>query len=185
MKIFGIGFHKTGTTSLAQALKMLGFSVTGPNGINDPNIADNARALIQTLVTQYDAFQDNPWPIFYKELVQEVPDGKFILTYRDPKKWIHSQVRHFGKNETPMRRWIYGKGCPEGNESVYLKRYQQHNRDVVEHFKKLNKPLLIMNLEKGHGWGKLCSFLDFPQPDAPFPHANKAEARERSLVQRP
>ena len=49
MKIFGIGFHKTGTTSLAQALKMLGFSVTGPNGINDPNIADNARYLIQRL----------------------------------------------------------------------------------------------------------------------------------------
>jgi UDP-N-acetylmuramate-alanine ligase len=38
-KVFCIGFHKTGTTSLAVALKTLGYRVTGPNGVHDPDIA--------------------------------------------------------------------------------------------------------------------------------------------------
>lgn len=183
MKIFCIGFHKTGTTSLAQALKYLGFSVTGPNGVNDPNIAKNAQELIDNLIPKFDAFQDNPWPLFYKQLCREYPDAKFILTYRDPEKWIASQVRHFGQQETPMRRWIYGVGCPEGNESIYLKRYKKHNRDVVAYFKKKRQPLLILNLERGDGWKQLCSFLDMPQPTVEFPHANKAEVREQILAQ--
>ena len=29
-KVFGIGFHKTATTSLAKALSYLGYRVTGP-----------------------------------------------------------------------------------------------------------------------------------------------------------
>lgn len=184
MKIFCIGFHKTGTTSLAQALRILGFTVTGPNGVNDPDIARNASGLIKSLVNDYDAFQDNPWPIFYKELYQDFPDAKFILTCRNPEKWINSQVRHFGRQETPMRKWIYGKGCPEGNESIYLQRYQKHNRDVKAYFRKKRKPLLVLDLEKGDGWNKLCPFLNLPVPDASFPHANKADARERFLAQR-
>lgn len=181
MKIFGIGFHKTGTTSLARALELLGFSVTGPNGVRDPDIANNAPLLVRQLVHQFDAFQDNPWPIFYRELYEMFPEGKFILTYRNPKKWIESQVRHFGKAETPMRQWIYGKGCPEGNEDIYLARYKKHNQDVADFFKKKNKKLLIMNLEENNGWQKLCPYLGVSQPTQPFPHANKADVREARL----
>ena len=184
MKVFCIGFHKTGTTSLAQALTHLGLKVTGPNGVKDPNIAVNALPLALELVPKFDAFQDNPWPILYKELYQEFPDAKFILTYRDPEAWIKSQIRHFGEKSTPMREWIYGVGCPAGNEAVYLKRYRDHYHEVAEFFKKRRKPLLVMNLEKGDAWEKLCPHLGLPIPDQPFPHANKAESRERFLAGR-
>lgn len=40
IKMFGIGFYKTGTKSLAEVLKRLGYPVTGPNGNRDPDIAD-------------------------------------------------------------------------------------------------------------------------------------------------
>jgi hypothetical protein len=40
-KVFCVGFHKTGTTSLALALEILDYRVAGPTGINDPNIAKN------------------------------------------------------------------------------------------------------------------------------------------------
>ena len=83
-KVFGIGFHKTGTTSLALALRQLGYSVTGPNGVNDPNISQNARALVRDLVDQFDAFQDNPWPILFRELDEWYPNSKFVLTLREP-----------------------------------------------------------------------------------------------------
>ena len=152
--------------------------------MKDPDIASNALAIALQLVDQFDAFQDNPWPILYRELYERFPDEKYILTYRDPEKWIKSQVRHFARQETPMRQWIYGKGCPEGNEAIYLRRYQQHNRDVAAFFKKKKKKLLIMNFEKGDGWDKLCSYLDVDKPDCPFPHANKAEAREQMLARR-
>lgn len=101
-KVFCIGFHKTGTTSMAVALRQLGYRVTGPNGINDPNIEKNVISMAYSLAEDFDAFQDNPWPILYKELDARFQGSKFILTLRSPGSWIKSQVNHFGKMETPM-----------------------------------------------------------------------------------
>lgn len=177
-KVFCIGFHKTGTTSIAVALARLGYRVTGPNGVNDPNIESNVLPMALALVDRYDAFQDNPWPIIYKELDQRFPGSKFILLLRDPDTWIKSQISHFGRTETPMRKWIYGVGCPEGNESIYLDRYRAHNLDVQAHFASRPEDLLIMDLAKGDGWEKLCPFLGAAHPGTKFPHVNKAKDRE-------
>ena len=54
-KVFCIGFHKTGTTSMAVALKQLGYKVTGPNGVNDPDIEKNVRSMAYNLVDEFDA----------------------------------------------------------------------------------------------------------------------------------
>ena len=185
-KVFGIGFHKTGTTSLALAFRQLGYSVTGPNGAFDRNISRNAPALARGLVEQFDAFQDNPWPILFRELDEWYPNSKFVLTLRDPDRWIRSQVQHFGTRVTPMRTWIYGKGCPAGNEDLYVERFQRHNREVLEHFRDRHNDLVTMDFSKGDGWEKLAPFLGKAVPEAPFPHAYSAEQRARSsgLVQR-
>ncbi len=179
-KVFCIGFHKTGTTSLAVALKTLGYRVTGPNGVNDPDIAANIDCMIDSLVAQYDAFQDNPWPILYRKLDRLYPQSKFILTMRNSDSWIASQVRHFGRRETPMRQWIYGVGCPEGHEDVYKERYESHNKDVLDYFRDRPDDFLILDLARGDGWEQMCPFLGKGVPDTPFPHANKAIERERS-----
>lgn len=42
-KVFCIGFHKTGTTSLELALIRLGYRVTGSFGTKDPHIACEVR----------------------------------------------------------------------------------------------------------------------------------------------
>ena len=173
-KVFCIGFHKTGTTSLAVALKMLGYRVTGPNGTKDRNIAEKVHAMANRLARKYDAFQDNPWPVLFREMDANWPGSKFILTMRTSDAWIRSQVKDFGLRETPMRRWIYGAGCPEGNETVYMERYERHNREVLEYFRNRPDDLLLLELAKGHGWPELCAFLDRPLPSTPFPHANKA-----------
>ncbi len=181
-KVFCIGFHKTGTTSLAVALKKLNYKVTGPNGVEDRQISKNALPMAFGLVEQYDAFQDNPWPVIYRELDKKYPESKFVLMLRDPDSWIKSQVNHFGRSKTPMRQWIYGKGCPEGNEQIYLDRFNRHNEEVVEHFQARPKDLLIMNLEKGGGWEDLCRFLGEEVPSVPFPHANKAQNRANNKL---
>lgn len=177
-KVFGIGFHKTGTTTLAIALRRLGYSVTGPNGINDPEIEKNVYSMAYALVEEFDAFQDNPWPVLYRELDLRFPGSKFILTTRSSDTWIRSQVAHFGTKETPMRRWIYGKGCPEGNEDLYLRRFERHNGEVAEYFRGREKQFLRLDFTAGDGWEKLCAFLGVDRPAGPFPHANRASDRD-------
>jgi hypothetical protein len=127
-------------------------------------------------VAEYDAFEDNPWPVLYKELDQRFPGSKFVLTRRPAEAWIRSMVKDFATTETPMRRWIYGEdaGCPEGNEDVYIARYERHNKEVLEYFKDRPDDLLVFDLPKGDGWDKLCGFLGHDIPNEPFPHANKA-----------
>jgi hypothetical protein len=130
------------------------------------------------LVDQYDAFQDSPWPIIYKELDIKYPHSKFILTLRDSETWIKSQVKHFGRKKTPMRKWIYGVGCPESNEKIYITRFENHNEEVKSYFKDRPQDLLILDLTKGDGWKKLCPFLGAEIPNISFPHANKTIDRK-------
>lgn len=179
-KVFCIGFHKTGTKSLAAALEQLGYRVTGPNGSKDPDIALNVQQLVENLVPQFDAFQDNPWPIVFRDLDRRYPGSRFILTVREPRAWLESALGYFGrKPETPMRKWIYGVASPVGNEQIFLERYNRHNRDVLDHFAERPGDLLVMDLAGGDGWEKLCAFLGKPVPAGSFPHAKKAKNRAR------
>lgn len=180
-KVFCIGFHKTGTTSLEVALKKLGYRVTGSFGTKDPDIANKLHAMAYELVPKFDAFEDNPWPIIYRELDEHFPGSKFILTRRPTEAWIRSQVKDFALTETPMRRWIYGDdaGCPGGNEDIYVARYERHNREVLEYFKDRPDDLLLIDLPNDDGWSRLCPFLGVDTPDEPFPHANKASLSRR------
>ena len=180
-KVFCIGFHKTGTTSLELALKKLGYRVTGSFGTKDPDIASKVHEMAYAMVEQFDAFEDNPWPILYKELDQRFPGSKFVLTRRPTEAWIRSQVKDFAQTETPMRRWIYGDdaGCPEGNEETYVARYQRHNREVLDYFADRPDDLLVIDLPNDDGWSRLCPFLGAEIPDESFPHANKASWSRR------
>jgi hypothetical protein len=72
-KVFGIAFHKTTTTSLAKALTHLGYGVTDPNWVDNPNIAEKVYKLASDLANRFDAFQDNPWRILYKEVERKPP----------------------------------------------------------------------------------------------------------------
>ncbi len=175
-KVFGIGFHKTGTTSLNVALQQLGYRITGPNGVNDPHIHNNLDKMCHDLVPKYDAFLDNPWPLLYSKLDKSYPDSKFILTMRPVDQWINSIVNHFGDETTPMRQMIYGLGSPKGNETIYKERYNQHNKDVLDYFSDRMDDLLILNISEGDGWETLCPFLGKKIIKEDFPHKNKAQS---------
>lgn len=182
-KVFCIGFHKTGTTSLERALEYLGYRVIGRKRLKGLHHHAELLAACCDLVPRYNAFQDNPWPLFYRELDHRFPGSKFILTVRPPEDWLRSQVKHFGDKISRMRHWIYGKGCPKGNEDVYLERYNRHNAEVVEYFADRPKDLLVLDLTAGDGWTKICPFLGFPVPCVPFPRSNTAaDRKERNTV---
>ena len=65
-KVFCIGFQKTGTTSLGEALQILGYRVhAGHRSIYKLYLRKEFSKLNQ-IIKQFDAFADMPWPLLYK-----------------------------------------------------------------------------------------------------------------------
>jgi len=180
-KVFCIGFHKTGTSSLGAALDVLGYQVGGPFGVRDPDIAEHALDEAVARLRRYDAVQDNPWPLLFRELDQRYPGARFVLTVRQEDEWWDSVMAHFGGASSPMREWIYGHGDPVGHEAAYRARYRRHNDDARAHFAGREDDLLVMCLDEGDGWGPLCPFLGVDEPAAPFPHANRGSSTRRAV----
>jgi hypothetical protein len=178
--IFGIGFHKTGTSSLGRAFEYLGYRVQGhvpTSGIED------AKRKARTYRKGYDVLQDTPWPVLYEWLDHTYPGSQFILTVRPEDEWIDSVCRHFGGSTTTTREWMYdGAGDPMGNEDLYLDTYRRHNEDVLDYFgDRRGDDLLVMDITQGDGWSKLCSFLGCATPWLPFPHGKLSEARRQRM----
>lgn len=184
-KVIGVGFQKTGTTSLMQALQILGYRVSN----NNTNLLfsirrKNFKKVLREL-KQYDAAEDFPWPMIYQEVDRLLPACKFILTIRDPKDWLKSVSHHISQPKI-MHDWVYGKGksVPRDHEYHFLKVYNRHIQDVKEYFKNRPEDLLVIDLTQSGQWKKLCTFLDEPIPDIPFPHANKTKTPTQGLFRK-
>lgn len=183
-KVFGIGLHRTGTTSLGLALQQLGYRT---HAHTDVYSREEAKRRARELCEEYDALEDVPWPVLYQWLDEKYPNSKFILTVRPEGEWIDSVCRKFGGRTIEAHAWIYdGVADPLKDRERYLKKYRQHNRDVLNYFgDRRGDDLLVMDITKGDGWEKLCPFLGKPIPWLPFPRGKITEQwlREKSLSQ--
>jgi hypothetical protein len=181
-KVFCIGFQKTGTTSLYAALETLGYKTAAVAGrdFTAERLAGEGAALCIDTARDFDAAQDMPWPIFFRELDAAFKGSKFILTVRDEESWFASIEGHFGANEGEMQAFVYGRdaAAPAGNKARYLETLKGHEAAVRAHFAGRPDDLLVMDLEAGDGWTELCAFLGAPVPAAPFPARNRASDRK-------
>jgi hypothetical protein len=177
-KVIGVGFHKTGTSTLGSVLQELGYNVLGARTDLASHLLNNDIESVFAVADEYEAFQDNPWPLLFKEFDKRYPNCKFILTLRNEDKWINSAVNHFGEKHTEMRRWIYGIGHPLGNEQLYLKKYKNHNTEVQNYFTGREHDLLIVDWEDKSEWKTICEFLNEPVPNKAFPHLNEGDYRK-------
>ena len=189
-KIFGIGFNKTGTSTLGRCFDTLGYSPNfspkaapttfymSPRPLNRAIYDHGNYGPALQVANSYRAFQDRPWNIWdmYKVLDAAFSDSKFILTYRDPEKWWASvdrwlNIRH--KNDhARLDRYLKHLKVDSLDKDKCIASYLQYNEDVKKYFNgKTN--LLLVNFEDGDSWEKLCDFLNKPIPDVPFPHINK------------
>ena len=190
-KIFGIGFTKTGITSLTRALEILGYHtyqnlvINTRRGLKIDRPIDAQKILPPALkiTSRYDAVSDDPWPMLFREMDRAFPGSKFILTIRKPDRWIASMVRHFADEPADYRQWIYGRPWPKGNENHYCDIYEKHNTAVRAYFSSRPGDLLELDAEQGDGWEKLALFLDKAPPQGPYPRENTAEQREKDLRQ--
>tara|TARA_B110000211_G_C14089961_1_gene558494 strand:- start:4766 stop:5479 length:714 start_codon:yes stop_codon:yes gene_type:complete len=174
-KVICIGWHKTGTSTLGDALIDLGYSVTGAREDLAYSLLDGDIDPSIEVAKNFQALQDVPWAALYQELDKAFPSSKFILTTREEQAWLNSAKKHFKNKNYKLHQWLYGNGIIEGNEKIYLERYRQHYESVKTYFKDRPDDLLVMNFSKGDAWEKLCTFLNKPIPKKTFPHSNKGK----------
>ena len=192
-KIFGIGFHKTGTSSLARALRLLGYDAIQGDPPCKPPYGDGGISLIRMIeagryrlptIEKHDAFTDNPYFRIWREIDENYPGSRFILTVRDPKEWIRSCIRYYRYRQIyPMRAWMFGEhanpASSDAARNTWLRAYREHNEAVRRHFRERPDDLLILDVTRRNSWPPLCKFLGRPIPDTPFPHENEFDLRRR------
>lgn len=163
MKIFGIGLTRTGTTSLTQALKMLGYS-----SIHCPHS--------YAQIHYHDASTDTPVAARFPILDHKYPNSKFILTTRNKDTWIDSAAsltrnKHdlLWKLEGRLTLW---KSLIFDREK-FLTGYDVHHKFVMDYFHDRPEDLLILPIEQENKWDVLCSFLNKDIPQYEYPHLNR------------
>lgn len=186
-KVFCIGFYKTGTTTLYEALKVLGYrAINGDKPGSYPG-ADDGATLIRRIdagdfrlptFDLFDAFTDNPYFTIWRQIHGLFPEAKYIFTVRDEQRWIESCVRFYANRRIrPMRVWMFGEHADPARSTesrqAWLDAYRAHNAAVREHFAG-SPPGRFLELDpvRNPRWDELCGFLGQPVPDVPWPHAN-------------
>lgn len=178
-KIFGIGWAKTGTTTLGKCFEILGFNHQSQNLVLVKNIQHGDFSTIFSMANKKDSFEDWPWALLYKEFDMKFKNSRFVLTIRETDRWL-SSYQNMLKNQgnateelNEIRRIIYGLPFPGVSEKRLAERYEKHNEDVMRYFSDRPNDLLVVDWEKKHGWRSLCDFLELAEPATPFPHVNK------------
>ncbi|UCC18605.1 MAG: hypothetical protein JSV62_10910 [Promethearchaeota archaeon] len=176
--IFGIGLSRTGTTSLNDALNQLGFK--SKHFIYFP-ISGKIPYWYYTL-NNYSGATDTPVAANYKRLTKLYPNAKFILTIREINSWLESCEKFFKYqfHMKKMRKWVKQIHLKLYN-SLYFdyesfkKGYYQHLNGVLEFFKNKPNNLLILDINAGDGFEKICPFLGLEVINKKFPHKNIAK----------
>lgn len=154
------------------------------------------RAEFDKWFQDYDAIIELPsyMPVQIHNAYLSDPNVKFLLTERDPDKWVRSFNKQVGGMNDylasiPMtilrhfdadlwHHWYFNslvynlfsgttkRAHPE-NEQILRQNYVNYNNLV----KKLipNERLRVIKLEEGLGWDELCDFLEVSRPNMPYP----------------
>ncbi|MGO8754246.1 MAG: sulfotransferase family protein [Gallionellaceae bacterium] len=185
-RYFGIGFNKTGTTSLGRSFLALGLTPVAEPRSPHMDFRQLASAIFDRgdfqpalhAASYFRSFQDRPWNVWdiFRHLDEKFPGSYFILTERDPENWWNSVEKWLTishkYDKAKHLRYLQHLKAGHLEKRLFVDSYERYN-DAVKTYFIGRSNLLVMNLEAGDGWDKLCSFLDLPVPDIDFPHANK------------
>lgn len=162
---------------------------------------------LNSIYGMYEAGTDVPTALLWKELIEQYPKAKVILTVRDEEKWFQSWCNAINKvkdhakinpkfheilGEATVRMHAYYMNSTEMStfdvfmpdndacqyKDIFVDRYKRHNEEVIQVVPKEN--LLIINVADNHydNWEELCTFLNVPIPSVPFPNTNKGDANQ-------
>jgi len=194
-KVFGIGLSRTGTRSLAAALKLLGLRTLHfpADPLTRRQIAayhaDPAAPLRLTVMDAHDAAVDTPVAACFAGLDRAYPGARFVYTTRPLADWLRSCEAYWGalfhpQLENPtidpallaymraVNRAMYG--VERFDRARFTAARERHDRAVRAWFRDRPGRLLVLPLCEGAGWEPLCDFLGRAAPGLPFPHHNQA-----------
>jgi hypothetical protein len=204
IRLIGAGMPRTGTLSQKEALEMLGFApcyhwVNILADLDTVPVWDRAidgDADWPQIFGDHQATADWPGGFFWRELADQYPDAKVLLSVRDPEDWepsFRETVWNMGHGENLVHllssaralvdpRWarytelvekmFWG---PKGTFAAGHAEPQQMIDAFVAHNEAVKSGipsdrLLVWDIKEG--WGPLCEFLEVPVPNDPVPHAN-------------
>jgi Sulfotransferase domain len=208
IQVIGAGLGRTGTLSLKAALEELGFARCY-HPLKVFASMDQARTWDAAargepvdwdrLFAGYRATVDLPGCVFYRELMENYPEAKVILTVRDPERWYDSvrQTILFASDTFPKwalllspRMLVFQRMLDRLWDRLFRGRFEDR-AFAIDVFNRHNEQVRrdvpadrLLVYEIGQGWGPLCAFLGVPVPEGkPFPHLNDA-AEFRARLER-
>ena len=172
-RILGTGLGKTGTTSLFQALQILGIKTlhSRPHFVN-MRLKEKQKevAPFSLLNNRYRAYSDVSSD--YRSFEKYNPGSLYIETYRDEEEWIDSVITHCPCSKYPDKK--------KARERLRLRK-KKHDFEIRKYFCD-RADFLLMNITEGDGWKELCGFLDVEIPDVPFPRSNQVGQKRRIIA---
>ncbi|KAL7941903.1 hypothetical protein V8C42DRAFT_360592 [Trichoderma barbatum] len=217
IKVIVLGCSKTGTLGLYRAFKILGYKpyhtaefiqtqdhshkiffqealLAESNRFS--GIKPYERAEFDKWFQNYDSIIEMPcyMPVQIHNAYLSDPNVKFLLTERDPDKWVRSFNKQVGgMNDylasTPMtilrhfdmglwHHWRFNslvynlfsgttKRSHPDNEQMLRQNYVNYNNLIKKLIPK--ERLRVIKLEDGLGWDEVCDFLEVSKPNVPYP----------------
>jgi hypothetical protein len=179
--VFGIGLNKTGTSSLHEALTILGYQSLHWGGPPIRELVSRAitegKPMLHYLDPALEAVSDVALISHNFDLADaQYPGSRFILTVRDLDAWLDSRRRHVEKNQQKKAEGEYHGTFLEVDVAGWKEEYEAHEARVRSYFDSRPNDLLVVDIASGDGWAPLCRFLRHPEPDVPFPSENRFKA---------
>ena len=207
LKIIGAGFGRTGTTSMKEALEILGFSkchhmkevmLSRKQVDLFDQISRGMEVDWDKVFEGFEASIDWPSAAYYKQLMIHYPDAKVILTERNPDCWYRSTrdtIFTVSNNVPGILMFLLPRvrTCIEMIQrlvwqQVFDGRFKDrehaiavYNKNVAEVKSHVPAERLLVHSSK-QGWETLCGFLDLPIPSQPYPHSNEGKVIKRVVM---
>lgn len=167
--------------------------------LDDPSV-------LTEILDGYDAIVDWPGAYFHAELLELYPDAKVLLSVRDPDAWAQSMddtIKGLFYNDVLMahmsaarctvdpqwRGFIelmeemwFSSGLMRGPDTTNEWMSQAMTRYHAQVARTVPSDRLLV-WSPGDGWEPLCSFLELPVPEAPFPRINDSQQFVDGIIQ--
>ena len=153
-RVYGIGLPRTGTASLAEALKKLGHTTRHFCMLHDTEEFQYDNNDVSILI-------DNSFYTKCKKMVEEIfhqyKNSLFILTTRNVTDWDKSISKFHS--------------IPEDLPDIF--QYEKLVKSIFRSIRKEDNLLVINIFEDSRSIEKLCNFIGVEYQDVPFPHIKK------------
>ena len=209
MKVICAGLEKTGTTSLAKALQVLGYNVYDFKEHREfhfqqwlDSFETDRHPNFKEIYQGVDAVTDVPPAFWFEEISAVFPEAKVILTVRDSEDaWLKSwkdNLQLISEVKTtffikPLLIIVPWRKLRHFVDTVLQGIYGSVNPEATalyrvkyrQHNERVQavipaKKLLVFNVKQG--WKPLCEFLGCDVPSNPFPRENVAHSNTKKGI---